>query len=94
MLAIRFVNGVRIENVSRPILSRQFDEFIRDNNADGQRFDTDVFICRDFLRIKEIVNVRMEYVEISRARSLSLQTIRTCSLGTPRLPAAPCYHED
>lgn len=67
MLAIRFVNGVRIEYVSRPILARQFDEFIRDNDADGKRFDPDVLICADFLRIKEIVNIRMEYVKISRA---------------------------
>lgn len=62
MLAVFLIDRMRVENVRVPIFASQFDEFIRNNNADRQRLNPDVFICAYFLRIQERVNVRMKYV--------------------------------
>ena len=58
---------MRIKDISGFILSRKLDELVRNHDADGKGFNADVFISRDFFRIKKIINIPVENVQVCRA---------------------------
>lgn len=62
VLAVLFINRVRVEYISRFVLACKLNELIRNDNTDRKRFDTHIFIRRNLFRIEKIIDIAVENV--------------------------------